>query len=262
MQEKVFDFHCHIFPQKIADKAVGTIGKYYGVEMTRKGVIEDLVSTYDKYGVDRMLVHSTATTPHQVEAINDFIIEEVHTHKELIGFGTMHPDYETKEPEFARMLECGLMGIKLHPDFQEVNIDDERMYPIYEMVGDKVPILIHIGDRKRDFSHPRRLLKIMQDFPKLRPVAAHLGGYSIWDEALEMFKGKDVWFDTCSSFPFLTNEKIEKILRTHGIEKILFASDYPMWDVKGEYDRLMTLNLTQTEKEQILYYNGMKLLGL
>ncbi len=262
MNTKILDFHCHIFPQKIVEKAVKTIGNFYQVDMTKKGTIEDLITLYDGYGIEKMLVHSTATTPEQVEPINDFIVEEVHRHKQLIGFGTMHPDYEDKEPEFQRILECGLQGLKIHPDFQEVNIDDKRMYPIYEMVGDKVPILFHIGDKRRDFSHPRRLLRVMQDFPKLRPVAAHLGGYSVWDEVMELFKGKHVWFDTCSAFPFLTNQKIEKIIKNHGVEKIFFASDYPMWDVKEEYDRLLTLDLTSRELEDILYYNAVRFLDM
>ena len=262
MRQKVFDFHCHIFPEKIAPKAVANIGAFYHLEMTKKGTVDDLVTLYQEYGIDNMLVHSTATREQQVEHINDFIIEEVRKHKELIGFGTMHPDYKNKEQEFQRILECGLKGLKIHPDFQEVNIDDKRMYPIYEMVGDKVPILFHVGDKVKDFSHPRRLLKVMNDFPKLRPVAAHMGGYSVWDEALELFKGRQVWFDTCSSFAFLTNQKIEKIMKTHGVEKILFASDYPMWDAKKEYERLLTLDLTQSQLEDILYNNGMRLLSL
>ena len=136
------------------------------------------------------------------------------------------------------------------------------MDTIYELVSDEMPILFHIGDKTKDFSNPERLLKVLKRFPKLKPIAAHMGGYQKWNESAELFKGMDVWFDTCSSFEYLSDETIINIINSQGIEKILFATDYPMWDFDNEYKRLTSLGLNDDSLEKILSGNIKKLLKI
>ena len=62
-----------------------------------------------------------------VTSCNDFIAAQCKLHPEFIGFGTMHQDFEDKETEINRIIEMGLHGVKLHPDTQEVNMDDPRL---------------------------------------------------------------------------------------------------------------------------------------
>ena len=261
-KEKIIDMHAHIFPDKIVEKAVKSIGGYYGVSMARKGTVDDLIKSGSRINVCKYLVHSTATKAEQVHAINDFIAGEVKKNKCLIGFGTLHKSMENIDGEIERMRQMGLKGIKLHPEFQEFNIDDEDMFPIYEAAQGKLPILMHMGDENKTSSSPVRLSNIMSMFPKLTVIAAHFGGYRMWDEAMEYLVGKNVYMDTSSSLFILDKNKALEIIRRHGVDKIFFGTDYPMWDHVEELERFNKLELSPNEREMILYGNAAKMLGI
>lgn len=259
----IIDFHAHIYPAKIAEKASDTIGQFYNIQMKYKGSPESLLESGSRIGVDRYIVHSTATAPHQVESINNYIIGEVESHPEFIGFGTIHPEYENYENELIRIYSAGLMGIKLHPDFQKFPIDLREMDDIYEVIaGLKMPILVHAGDYRYDYSGPKRIAHVLEKHPTLKVVAAHFGGYTQWEDSEKYLVGKNVWFDTSSSLWKLTPDEAMRMIRNHGVEKMLFGVDYPMWDHQEELERFNKLPLTPEERDAILYKNAVDLLGL
>lgn len=255
--------HNHIFPEKIALKATISIGEFYGIEMTScEGTSENLISDGKPYGVVKYLVCSTATKPEQVQSINNFIFEETVKHPEFFGLGSLHPLMENVEDEVDRIISLGLKGIKLHPDFQQFNIDDPIAFPLYKAINGRLPILIHMGDNRYDYSKPYRLANILDRFPNLIFIAAHLGGYTAWDEALDTYIGNpSVYLDTSSSLTFMPPEKAVKIIRTHGVDRVFFGTDFPMWQHKYELDLLYKLGLEEDELDKILYGNAEKFLS-
>lgn len=260
----IIDFHAHLFPEKIASKAVSAIGEYYSITMEGIGVEDDLLSRGSAIGVQYWVVHSSATTARQVEPINTFISEICSRHKNVIGFGTLHPGMSSSElsNEISRIKSAGLRGIKFHPEFQKFTIDDDSMLPLYELLSDDLPILIHMGDASKDSSHPRRLARILSMFPELTVVAAHLGGYRMWDDSIIHLAGKNLYFDTSSALFALKPNRAVEIIRTLGVEKTLFGTDYPMWDPAGELTRFMALPLNDKERSAILWENAAKLLNI
>ena len=259
---RIIDAHAHIFPEKIAEKAVESISNYYGVPMVGKGTAEDLLERGGQIGAGKYVVHSTATRVEQVESINNFIAQAQAEHQEFIGFGTLHPGLPDVEAELNRVISLGLKGIKLHPDFQDFNIDDDSMLPIYRAVEGKLPILMHMGDEVRTSSRPERLAKVIERFPNLTVIAAHLGGYQMWGESMEYLVGKNIYLDTSSSLFILEKEEAVRVIRKHGVEKVLFGTDYPMWDHVEELERFHRLALSEEEKELILWKNAAGLLKL
>ena len=158
---KIIDAHAHIFPEKIADKATESISDFYSTPMQHTGNVQQLLESGKKIGVDKYLVFTTATKAEQVESINNFIAKQVSEHSEFIGLGTMHIDFTAFESELSRIKELGLNGIKLHPDFQKFNFDDEKLYPMYSLLSDlNMFVLTHAGDFRYGFSHPERIAKI------------------------------------------------------------------------------------------------------
>ena len=157
------------------------------------------------------------------------------------------------------MISLGLKGIKLHPDFQHFNIDAPEAFPIYEAAEGRLPILIHMGDGRYEYSRPCRLLNVVKQFPKLVVIAAHLGGYQRWDEAeaLSGYLGNpNIYIDTCSSIQFIPKERSVKIIRSHGVDNVFWGTDFPMWDHEKELNRFLGLGLTEEEKEKILWKNA------
>lgn len=259
----IIDFHAHIYPGKIAEKASKVIGEFYDMPMCYNGSVQRLLESGSEIDVTKYIVHSTATKPEQVESINNFIIEETRLHSEFIGFGTIHPDYQNFESELERIKKAGLKGIKLHADFQKFQMDDEKMDKIYDAVQNQgLVVLAHAGDYRFDFSSPKRIANVIKKHPDLKFVAAHFGGYTEWNKSEEFLVGKNVFFDTSSTLFKLPIEKAMQMIKKHGVEKFLFGTDYPMWNHKEEFERFSKLSLSEEEKQMILYKNAANLLDL
>lgn len=253
---EIIDAHTHIFPTKIAEKATHAIGEFYDIPMNHPvGSAEILLESGSKIGVSRYLVCSTATVPAQVQTINDYICGECEKHPEFFGFGTLHPNMENLEDEVQRIIGAGLHGIKIHPDFQHFNIDDKSAYKIYEQIEGKLPILIHMGDDRYEYSRPKRLRRVLEDFPKLQAIAAHFGGYRCWEEAEQCLKYPNVKFDTCSTLPMISAEYAKKLIHYYGVENFFFGTDFPMWSHEEELERFFGMGLTEEENRKILSEN-------
>ncbi len=260
---KIFDAHAHIYPEKIAQKAVLSIGRFYGIPMTGGlGTPEDLISSGSKIGVSQYLIHSTATKPEQVRAINNYIIAECRAHPDLFtGFGTLHPDMENPDAEAAFIISQGLKGVKLHPDFQKFAINDPKAGRLYAVCEGKLPILFHAGDKRYHYSNPSQIAEVALKWPGLTIIAAHFGGYSEWEEASEkLFELPNVCFDTSSSLAFLGPKRATEMIHTAGAHKFMFGSDYPMWNHNEELKRFLALDLTPQEQESILSGNMERLI--
>ena len=260
---KIIDVHAHIYPTKIAGKAVSAIGRFYDLTMTGGGTSEGLIASGAKIGVTRYVVHSAATTPEQVHSINSHIIRECEAHCDLFtGFGTLHPDMKDFDSEIEFMMLSGLKGIKLHPDFQKFSINAPELMPMYRAVGGRLPILFHTGDKRYLFSNPWRVAEIKSKFPELRIIAAHFGGYSEWKDAARELYSLPIMFDTSSSLFALDPREATDMIRAAGVEKFMFGSDFPMWDHEGEFARFMRLGLTDDERDRILFKNAERFLQL
>jgi len=259
---EIIDAHSHIFPEKIVTKATAAIGDFYGLPMFGTGSGDNLIESGKKIGVKKYLVCSTATVPQQTESINSFIYDECQKHPEFIGFGTLHPDYENIEGEVKRVISLGLKGIKIHPDFQKFDIDDKNAFGIYEQIEGVLPILIHMGDDRYDYSRPQKLVTVMKNFPKLQVIAAHFGGYQCWKEAEECLRSPNLKFDTSSSLFSIEPEYANKLVHEYGVENMFFGTDFPMWDHAEELERFFKIGLSYEENKKILSENFKEFIGL
>lgn len=261
----VIDSHCHIYPEKIAKPAVISTGNFYNMTALGDGTVKSLLEISEKAGIDRFVVQSVATTPHQVKSINEFIATQVRNNpQKLIGLGTLHPDSTDLKGDFEHIKELGLHGVKLHPDIQRFKIDDYRCLKIYELCEqNEMPILMHTGDYRYDFSNPNRLMPILDIYKNLTVIGAHLGGWSIWEQACEKLAGKpNFYVDSSSSLYELPIEKATEIIRKYGCDRVLFGSDFPVFSPDVELERFMALPLTDTERKMILSENVLKLYKL
>ncbi len=262
---EIIDAHAHIYPEKIAEKATDAIGKFYDIKMDMTaGTAEKLIEEGNSAGVSRFVVHSVATTAHQVRSINEFIKREIEEHEEFIGFMTLHQDLSEEEikNEVDWCIDNGFKGVKLHPDFQKFYIDGEDAEKFYRVIGDKLPILLHIGDDRFEYSKPRRLAKMAKMHKEVKFIAAHFGGYRCWNE-VDVYEGLDnVYFDTCSSLAFIPPEKARELIDKFGTDKFFFATDFPMWRADSELERFNRIKLTEKEREMIFSLNLKKLLKI
>ena len=258
---KIFDVHTHTYPEKIAAKAVKNLGEFYDFVPEGDGTYGGLSADAAKKGVRGFLLFSVATNAHQVTSVNDCIAALAKKSREAgfetVGFAGMYQDFPDFEGEIDRCRKMGLRGVKLHPDFQKFYIDDPAVYPLYEIIQEtQLPILMHMGDPHQTYSQPQRLAKVLKEFPKLRVIAAHLGGWERWEEAVVNLKADErLRFDTSSCSPFLPKDKMREIIQHYGAENCFFGVDFPMWDHEEELERFFALSLTDYENRRILSEN-------
>lgn len=252
----IIDTHAHIYPDSIAQRAADSIGEFYHLSMHRSGTLSELLEKGAKAGITRFLVHSVAVTPNRVRSVNDYLMRAQREHGDrLIAFGSLHPAAADIESEIVRIKEGGLKGVKLHPDFQHFLLDEPNAISMFRLLAKHhMPVLVHTGDKRYPYSEPARMARALDAAPGLKAICAHLGGWSVWEEAWKVLAGRDdVWVDTSSSLYALTPEKAAEIIRRYGAERVFFGTDYPMWSPEEEIARVNALPLRDEEKEQIFH---------
>ena len=267
---KVFDVHTHTYPEKIANKACVNLGNFYQFEVRGKGTYAHLESQAEENGVGGYLLFSVATNAHQVPKVNDSIAALAEYSRSrgfrTVGYAGMHQDYPDFEGEIMRAKGLGLRGVKIHPDIQGVNIDDPRLLPLYEILeAEDMPLYLHMGDNRPEyqFSSADKLVRVLGMFPRLTVVAAHLGGYKAWDTSVPLLAGREnVFYDTSSALWAMTPERADEIISQLGVENVMFGTDYPVVNTREELERFFRLNLTDAQREDILWNNAVRFLKL
>ncbi len=262
----MIDFHCHIYPEKIADKARHNTGSFYGVTCGDcQGHARDLLSRCDEVGIHTCVIHGVATKPEQVHSINNFLANTIEAYPgRFAGFGTVHQDCEDIEAVVEEIYSLGLQGIKLHPDIQGVALNDPRCMRMFEACRGRLMVLFHAGDDRYSYSNPAEILPVLRAFPDVTFIGAHLCGYRVWEEAVPMLAGRfDNLYVDCSSSSFaMERSDFKRYIEAYGTDRVLFGSDYPMWDPRTEYRILESLNLPKPVMEDICCNNAKRLLGL
>lgn len=260
---EIIDIHTHIYPDKIARKATDSVRDFYQIEGSNMdGTVDMLLDRGRQAGISRYVVLPVSNTPNRVRSINSFILEQTHIHDNFIGFGTVHAEMKGLSEEVDWILSNGLKGIKMHPDSQRFPIDDLRLYPVYDAIQGKIPVMLHMGDQRYNYSHPVRLRKILSVFPQLEVIAAHFGGYSMFHTARELLWDTDCVFDISSAMMFMERGEAERYINIYGAERMAYGTDYPLWDPVQEVKRFQALNLTGAQFDQIAHKTAERILKL
>ncbi|MBQ3865686.1 MAG: amidohydrolase [Clostridia bacterium] len=259
---RVIDAHCHTYPEKIAEKAAAGTDAFYGTVAAHRGTPEELLKLDPR--IDLFVVESVATTPRQVRSINGFLAETAASSPRLSALGALHPDSPDQAGDMEHLLSLGLKGVKLHPDIQRFAVDDPRCLKIYELCGKAgIPVLLHTGDKRYDYSNPNRLLPVLRAYPHVTFIGAHFGGYSVWESAVPRLSGtENLYVDLCSSMQWITPEETLSYIRAYGADRVLFGTDYPMWDPATCLDAFLALGLEGEDLELICHKNAEKVFGL
>lgn len=267
----VIDFHTHIFPDRIAPVTIPHLAKVSGIDAHTDGTAADLRRSMHEAGIDLSVVLPVVTKPSQFESINRFAAEINAQNDRLISFGGIHPACEDIEDKLDHIVALGLKGIKLHPDYQGVFIDDERYVRILQGAIDRdLLISIHagidIGLPDPVHCPPDRMRAVLDqlhcDPAHPRIILAHTGGYGQWDEVEALLCGQAVYFDISFTVGYINDEQLVRIIKTHGAERILFATDSPWGSQAATLAHVRALPLSENERDLILRRNALTVLGL
>ncbi len=251
----IIDAHTHAFPDELAAVAVGRLTGREGVRAYYDGTVRGLLESMERNGIERSVLAPVATRPSQVRSINDWITTI--TDPRIVPLGAMHPDFPEPEAEIARLASLGVRGIKLHSQNQDFSPEESRMEPIYDaVVRHDMLVLFHAGGFVIDEgteARPAAFARMLDDWPMLTCVLAHMGSYRYWDEVREHLLGRDVYFDTAYVPGNLPDGELLALIRDHGIERVMFGSDGPWTDAGVEVAHLRGIGLDGDELERVLH---------
>lgn len=270
----VIDFHTHIFPDKIAERTIKALEQnildIQGVSSYAylDGTLSGLKKSMKINNIDYSVVMPIATKVTQSTTINNFA-QSINGKDNIFSFGSVHPLQSNAMEELERVKELGLLGIKLHPEYQNFYIDsDESMRVLKKAEQLGLFVVLHtgkdIGIKPPVHCSPDRLRIAVEKLGKggANIIAAHMGGWREWDMVYDYLAGSEVMLDTSYSIPMMGQDLFEKIFAKHGADKILFGTDSP-WQSQGEsVENIKKLGLSDIDCNKILSGNAVNLLGL
>jgi len=263
----IIDFHTHIFPDEIAPSTLKKLSEEIDniYPLVTDGTVSGLLAKMDEWEIDISVVQPVITRPSQARSINTWA-QSICSDR-LVSFGAIHPQSVDYKRDIDLVVELGLKGLKLHPEYQEFVVDDDEMLKIYDYALSKGLILLFHAGFDPGFSPPFRsdpkgFAKVMRHMQGGTIIAAHLGSHDMWDEVEEYLVGTDIFLDTSMGFEYYPTEQFLRIVANHGADKIVFASDSPWSKTNEEIACIKALPLTQAEKDAILGENAKRILQL
>lgn len=263
---KKIDFHTHAYPESIADRLTGRMAPYSPAGMRYgRGTLRELAERNARQGIAACVQLNIAASPGSVRRMNEFAVQ-ANALPGIYAFGSLHPAYEKAEEELRRLRDAGIKGIKLHPATQHFQVDAESAFPLYEaMAKHGMIVLFHCGrdpqDGGIDYAAPAAVARVMERFPQLKLVLAHLGGMDDLEQAEEMLWGRKVYIDLAMTAGYMPQQKINAFMKKHPSEYILYGSDYP-WHDDQELVMLEKANLSEQMRRQIFWENAANLLEI
>lgn len=262
----VIDFHTHVFPDKIAAKTIAALEKRANIKAFTDGSLAGLLDSMEKGNIDTSIVLPVVTSPTQFDTITHFaqFLNDTYQGK-IISFGGIHPDSPNYREELKTLAKMGFKGIKLHPDYQQVNfnaIEYKRIVSLATELG--MAIVVHagtdVGYPEVVHATPQMSAEVIKDCAPDKLVLAHYGGCDLWDDVENYLVGQQVYFDTSFSFGRISDEQFLRILKNHGANKVVFATDSPWMGQKECVEHLEKLDIDEMSKNRMFFQNALDLL--
>lgn len=279
----IIDLHTHTFPDKIAAATVKKLAQAAHIHPFTDGSLAGLAASTRRAGIDYSVALPVATNTRQVVKVNDISIRLNQSGGPILSFGCMHPDFPDYKDELSRIAAQGIRGVKIHPAYQQVRMDDPRYLRIMDRCGELgLAVLAHagldVGLPEDDNCSPAASLSAIRQVGPVKLILAHMGGWRNWNEVEELLVDTPVYLDTSFSLGSMRNykdnyyspeelrmlgeEQFVRMVRAFGAHRIFFGTDSPWGGQEEDLALFRALPLTDEEKTAILGGNAAKLLGL
>ncbi len=261
----VIDFHTHAFPDAVAGKAIPFLEAEADVKASTDGTVQGLLASMDRAGIDAAVICSIATKPSQFTPILEW--SATIASSRLIPFASVHPEDPDMPSRVRTIQDAGLKGVKMHPYYQAYTLNASRLFPFYEALSKAGLVLVsHTGfdiayprDRIAD---PEKILDIALRYPDLKLVTSHLGAWQDWDLVEELLIGREMYMEISYTLSIMPDERVVRLLGRHPSDFLLFGTDCPWDDQKRALDHFLSLPLSDSLKEKMLFTNARRLLSL
>lgn len=285
----IIDIHAHTTNSKLWDL------------YTESAKIADLENEAVKYGINKIILMATYFPFKNGGLPNALLMERIRGKKLFSMFGSLDAmnRFDKGIKELGEMAEKNLLsGIKLYPGYQDFSCSDEKIFPVFELAGHyRLPVALHTGELHRccpkderakrkykckskcqldsleHLSRPKEIVKAIKKFPNVNFILSHMANpyHEELREVMTEYSNAhtDISGQFNSAAPYAAEYKkeiiieIEKfLLLEKGMERIMFATDYPIQSYKDSIDLIEALKLTTEEKEKIYFKNAIKIINI
>lgn len=224
--------HCHVRPAGTMDAVNPALG-----------TIEVLREIMDELGIDRAVAF--APSPRLLNGpreANQWLWEQIRDDDRLEGFMTLNPTAPESVAIMQEFAEKGLRGVKTHPPVYRFRIDDEAAYPFYQEAAQlNLPILFHTGVHGWLLENYMPILidRIAHQFPELKVIVEHMGGWEFFGQALAVVRNNDNCYAGITSTLdpdwawYIPPELMQHMISLIGSERVIFGTDYPFRQLEG-----------------------------
>ena len=281
----IIDVHTHIFPEKISAAVIDKLSRISRTPAFTDGTLNGLQKSMDAAQIDLSVILPVATNTGQVEKINSSAakLNEEFADAGIFSLGCIHPDFTNYREELGRVKNRGLKGIKIHPVYQDTNLDDIKFLRILDRAAELDLIVVahaglDIGFPGAVKCSPQMARRVVEEVGDFKFVLAHMGGWKNWNDVLKLLADTKVFIDTAFStgeiiprsdfhwepdeLKLLDAAQFMTFVKVFGADRILFGTDSPWSSQKNSLDFINALPLTDADKIKILGDNAQRLLNL
>ncbi len=227
------------------------------------GRLSSLIASMNRNGIEKSIVCSIATKPSQFEPILEW--SKAIQSERIVPLPSIHPDDPDCEEKIKIVRGEGFKGIKLHPYYQEFDMDEDKMLRMYEVLcRENLIVVMHTGFdiafariRRAD---PAKIAYVAERFPSLKFVATHLGAWEQWNEVETVLAGKPVYMELSFALEYIDSEPVREIILKHPKEYLLFGTDSPWTDQGKTLELFCSLNLGTEIENAVLRDNAERLI--
>lgn len=178
----------------------------------------------------------------RMRRMNDAVLAVGHADPRSYAMCSVHPHDGTPAlAELERVRDAGARGIKLHPNSQGFDVGEPAVRGVVERAGElDLPVLFD-SVAVSDPGQPEKFMVLATQCPGTQIVLAHSFGPKYASAVMFSVLGRypsytrNVWLElsglVCmfAGSPFA--EQIAWVMRNHGMDRVLWGSDFPLFGV-------------------------------
>lgn len=283
----LIDSHCHIFTKRIVQNMRDRPEMVKALKLNVHNAAprlepKALQESAEANGMDLCVLLPTAP-PDKVGSVNDRFMGFTVQFPRLRTLATLHPFMRGVSREIERVFDNEIIGFKFSSFSQRFDLispEATSMLTELEQLGRKrgTPAALvfdtfaeghgYFGADPDHITTPSKLKGLVQRYPGINFIAAHMGGLlADFDELRRsMVPAVNLYLDTSNAAHTLEEDLFVELLQMHGPSHILFGTDWPWFTHEFEVPKiemLLTKAGYDTEARAAVFgENARALLGL
>jgi predicted TIM-barrel fold metal-dependent hydrolase len=261
----IIDAHCHVWPEQLAARLVAA--RPAGMDAVGDGTARGLLAAMDDAGIQMACALAIANEARHVARTNEFVGSL--DRNRFSPCGTVHIDLDIAE-NLRHLRDNGIAAVKFHPNFQGMSLGDPAVHELFRALAEaRIPVLAHVGHGSdaaaTERGSTRHVAALLDAVPELDLVAFHFGGYHDLETSLLATLGDRRAYVETSWPPRLSDlgaARVRALIETHGTDRVVFGSDWPMTRPGDEIAFIRSLGLSAADERAVLGGNLARLLGI